>query len=83
MSNTATATADGPETPAGGGGSAPPKVQREKSTRTSNAELQVMAKIDRLLTEELPSDAARERVVDWLVGYHGAKPAQIAPFFPG
>lgn len=81
MSDAKATATDGRVIPTGGSGTAPPKEQKEKSTRTANPELQVMAKIDRLLTEELTGDDSRQRVVDWLVGYHGAKPAApIAPF---
>ena len=44
---------------------------KPKATRTSNAELAAMAQIDRRLSEELPTDDSRARVVQWLTSYYG------------
>lgn len=43
----------------------------KKAARTTNPELQLMAQIDRKLAAL--DDAARARVVAWLVGFHGPK----------
>lgn len=44
--------------------------------RTTNPELQAMAKIDRILSE-LPSDSAW-RVVNWLQHYHSVRPIDLS-----
>lgn len=50
---------------------------KAKTTRTANPELQVMAKIDRLLSEELTTDESRARVVSWLTSYYGPTRDQV------
>lgn len=52
-----------------------PARDEPRSTRTANPELAAMAKIDRILSEDLPTDASRARVVRWLTGYYAAMPA--------